>query len=61
MIDSPCNDVCTTDSESGLCVGCGRTTNEIAKWFKAASLFCIISKRKPTISKAGKSKKLKLV
>ena len=32
MVDSPCNDICTTDSESGLCVGCGRTQNEIANW-----------------------------
>ena len=32
MVDSPCNDICTTDSESGLCVGCGRTLNEIANW-----------------------------
>ena len=33
MIDSPCNDICTADSESGLCIGCGRTSNEIANWF----------------------------
>jgi len=33
MIDSPCNDICTTDPESGLCVGCGRTTFEIENWF----------------------------
>jgi len=32
MIDSPCNDVCTTDPESGLCIGCGRTQKEIANW-----------------------------
>ena len=32
MVDSPCNDICTTDPESGLCVGCGRTQNEIANW-----------------------------
>ena len=32
MIDSPCNDVCTTDPESGLCVGCGRTLEEITNW-----------------------------
>jgi len=32
MIDSPCNDICTTDPESGLCVGCGRSTEEIANW-----------------------------
>jgi hypothetical protein len=32
MLDSPCNEICTTDSESGLCIGCGRTQNEIANW-----------------------------
>ena len=32
MIDSPCNDICTTDPESGLCIGCGRTEKEIANW-----------------------------
>mgnify|MGYP006110401051 CR=1 FL=1 len=32
MIDSPCNDVCTTDPESGLCIGCGRTLKEISNW-----------------------------
>ena len=36
----------------------GKDDEEIAKWFKAASLFCVISKRKPTISKGGKTKKL---
>ena len=32
MIDSPCNDICTIDSDSGLCVGCGRTPSEITNW-----------------------------
>ena len=32
MIDSTCNDICTTDPESGLCVGCGRTQEEISNW-----------------------------
>ena len=32
MVDSPCNDICTTDPESGLCVGCGRTKKEISNW-----------------------------
>jgi predicted Fe-S protein YdhL (DUF1289 family) len=32
MIDSPCNDICTIDPESGLCVGCRRSTQEIANW-----------------------------
>ena len=32
MLKSPCKDICTTDSESGLCVGCGRSIEEIANW-----------------------------
>ena len=32
MIDSPCNDVCTEDPETGLCIGCNRTKNEIVNW-----------------------------
>ena len=32
MADSPCVDICQMDSESGFCVGCGRTIEEIANW-----------------------------
>ena len=32
MHESPCNDICTTDPDSGLCIGCGRTQNEISNW-----------------------------
>ena len=32
MIDSPCNDICTEDPETGLCIGCNRTKNEIVNW-----------------------------
>jgi predicted Fe-S protein YdhL (DUF1289 family) len=32
MIESPCNDVCTIDPQSGLCAGCGRSTSEITNW-----------------------------
>ena len=32
MYESPCNDICTTDPDSGLCVGCGRTQSEISNW-----------------------------
>ena len=31
MISTPCIGVCTTD-ESGLCMGCFRTRDEIAIW-----------------------------
>jgi predicted Fe-S protein YdhL (DUF1289 family) len=33
---SPCVGVCTTDVASGLCLGCGRTTGEIAAWRDAS-------------------------
>ena len=29
---SPCNDVCRLDERSGLCLGCQRTLDEIARW-----------------------------
>ena len=32
MISSPCIKVCTFDAKSGLCAGCGRTLDEIARW-----------------------------
>lgn len=32
MIESPCTNVCTLDARTGLCLGCGRTIEEIARW-----------------------------
>ena len=31
-IDSPCIDICTIDANSGECIGCGRTLDEINNW-----------------------------
>jgi uncharacterized protein len=31
-IESPCIKVCTYEAGSGLCSGCGRTLDEIARW-----------------------------
>ena len=31
-IASPCTKVCTIEERSGLCLGCGRTLDEIAHW-----------------------------
>ncbi len=30
MVTSPCTSVCALDD--GLCIGCGRTVDEIASW-----------------------------
>jgi len=29
---SPCVKICVVDPRSGLCIGCGRTLDEIAAW-----------------------------
>ena len=31
-IDSPCIDICTIDRDSGECIGCGRTVEEVSNW-----------------------------
>ena len=32
MTSSPCTKVCTIDQASRLCMGCGRSLEEIARW-----------------------------
>jgi len=32
QIQSPCKLICELDLEQGLCKGCGRSREEIAKW-----------------------------
>ena len=31
-METPCIDVCEMDDGTGLCRGCGRTIDEIARW-----------------------------
>ena len=32
MIQSPCVNICSIDPRSRLCLGCGRTLEEVASW-----------------------------
>jgi uncharacterized protein len=32
MIETPCVKICTLNARNGLCLGCGRTIDEIARW-----------------------------
>lgn len=32
MIETPCVKICTLDARNVLCLGCGRTIDEIARW-----------------------------
>ena len=35
-IESPCTRVCVLDHGSGLCIGCGRSGEEIGSWSSAS-------------------------
>jgi predicted Fe-S protein YdhL (DUF1289 family) len=53
-VASPCTKVCTIDQASGLCAGCARTLDEIARWSafsddeKRAVLAELPARRAPT-------------
>ena len=36
-IESPCNDVCKLDEQTGWCLGCYRTLAEIGSWSSLAA------------------------
>lgn len=33
-VSSPCIRVCILDPDTGLCEGCGRTLDEIGRWYR---------------------------
>jgi uncharacterized protein len=37
MIETPCIKVCTLDARNGICLGCGRTIDEISRWAKMSA------------------------
>jgi len=37
MIETPCVKICTVDARAGICQGCGRTIDEIARWSSMSS------------------------
>jgi len=58
MIESPCTKVCTMDAASGLCVGCGRTLDEIARWASMSNaegraVMRLLSERRKTAKMRG--------
>jgi len=32
MVSTPCIKICAMDPRAGICAGCGRTLEEIARW-----------------------------
>ena len=44
-IETPCRNVCVLDAASGLCRGCARSLDEIARWmaYSPAERSCILA------------------
>lgn len=36
-VESPCVNICRIDEVSGLCTGCARTLDEIARWTRESA------------------------
>ena len=36
-IETPCIKICVVDPESGFCIGCGRTRDEIGGWLEMSA------------------------
>jgi hypothetical protein len=53
--ESPCVAVCLIDPKTGLCLGCGRTLPEIARWprLESAERRAIISGLAQRMTEAG--------
>ncbi|MDE2133874.1 MAG: DUF1289 domain-containing protein [Alphaproteobacteria bacterium] len=59
MIQSPCIKVCAVDAATGLCTGCARTLDEIARWgsmsdTERAEVMRVLKERKARLSSASR-------
>ena len=57
QIQSPCKLICELDIEKGLCKGCGRSREEIAKWtrYSDAQRAFIMTELEGRLSELGTS------
>jgi predicted Fe-S protein YdhL (DUF1289 family) len=56
-LETPCANICLLDDESGLCVGCGRSIDEIAGWVEMTSaerraIMAVLPERMARLQKA---------
>jgi predicted Fe-S protein YdhL (DUF1289 family) len=55
---TPCIDVCSLHPVAGLCIGCGRTVDEIARWAgmtdgERSAVMALLPQRRAAMSAGG--------
>jgi len=55
-METPCINICDIDQGTGLCMGCGRTIDEIARWATMTNaerrkIMDVLEARKAALSK----------
>ncbi len=52
-VSSPCIGVCEMDPAAGICIGCGRTLDEIARWrsMREEERLCLMQSLKARLEK----------
>jgi uncharacterized protein len=54
-LETPCIAVCMIDPKTSLCLGCGRTLPEIARWHRmeSAERLAVMAQLSPRMAEAG--------
>jgi uncharacterized protein len=63
LIETPCLGICVMDEADGLCVGCARTLDEIARWSALSdgerrAIIESLPGRRPRSRRGGRSARL---
>jgi len=63
LIETPCLGVCVIDETDGLCVGCARTLDEIARWSAMSdaerrAIMQALPDRRPRSRRGGRATRL---
>jgi predicted Fe-S protein YdhL (DUF1289 family) len=63
LVETPCVAVCLMDPQDGLCIGCARTLDEIARWgamsdAERRAIMAVLPDRRPRQRKGGRKARL---
>ena len=64
LVETPCIGVCRIDPDDGLCTGCSRSLDEIARWssmgeVERRAVMAVLPDRRPRHRQGGRSARLR--